>query len=112
MENKFKKGLILGGLLAVGAAVGFAFTKPGQELLENVQDDAKMLAKKIKKALHKMEDVTKETYDNLVETVVEEYATKKELAIDVKNALVDTLRREWHAMEEQYQDLKADEEIE
>ena len=71
-----------------------------------------MLAKKIKKALHKMEDVTKETYDNLVETVVEEYATKKELAIDVKNALVDTLRREWHAMEEQYQDLKADEEIE
>ncbi len=30
MENKFKKGIILGGILAAGAVIGLAFTKEGQ----------------------------------------------------------------------------------
>ena len=49
MENKFKKGLILGGLLAVAAAVGFAMTKEGQGLTEELHKDLKTLAKHLKK---------------------------------------------------------------
>ena len=102
MENKFRKGLLLGGLLAVGAAVGFAMTEQGQELTEELQKDLKMLAKKLKKNLHKLEDVTKESFNDLVATVVEEYAAAKELTSDAKKSLVLALQAKWHEMEEEY----------
>lgn len=102
MENKFKKGLILGGLLAVGAAVGFAMTKEGRELTEDLQADLKTLAKHLKKNLHQLNGVTKENFDELVVTVVEEYSKKKELADDAKKALIHALRAKWHEMEIEY----------
>ena len=102
MENKFKKGLILGGLLAAGAVLGFAMTEKGQEMTEELQKDLKALAKRLKKNLHKLEDVTKESFDTLVSTVVEEYAEKKELAIEAKKSLVAALQAKWHEMEAEY----------
>lgn len=102
MENKFKKGVILGGILAVGAVVGFMMSKKGHELTEELQKDFKTLAKQLKKSLHQLEDVTKESFDELVTTVVEEYAKKKELASDAKKALIDALQAKWHEMEEEY----------
>lgn len=102
MENKFKKGLILGGLLAVGAAIGFAMSKGGHELTEELQKDLKTLAKHLKKNLHELQDVNKENFDALVDTVVEEYTKKKELAGDAKKALIHALRAKWHEMEEEY----------
>jgi len=102
MENKFKKGLILGGLLAAGAAIGFAMSKEGKELTEELQKDCKVLAKHLKKNLHTLEDVNKESFDALVATVVDEYTKKKELASDAKNALIVALQSKWHEMEEEY----------
>lgn len=102
MQNKFKKGLILGGLLAVAAALGFAMSKEGQELTEELQKDLKALAKHLKKSLHKLEDVTKENFDELVVALVDQYAEKKELAIDAKKALTHALQAKWREMEEEY----------
>lgn len=102
MQNKFKKGLILGGLLAVAAAVGFAISKEGQELTEELQKDLKTLAKHLKKSLHELEDVTKENFDELVVTLVDQYTEKKELASDTKKALTHALQAKWHEMEEEY----------
>ncbi len=102
MENKFKKGLLLGGLLAAGAAVGFAMTKNGQELSEELKKDFETLSKHLKKNLGKLSDVTRESYDELVSTVVEEYAKKKELAVDAKKTLTAALRGSWSKMEEEY----------
>lgn len=102
MENKFKKGLILGGLLAAGAALGFAVSKEGKELSEELQKDLKPLAKHLKKSLHQLEDVTKESFDALTATIVEEYAKKKELASDAKKSLVNALQAKWHEMEKEY----------
>jgi len=102
MENKFKKGLILGGLLAAAAVLGFAMTKEGKELTEELQKDLKTLAKHLKKNLHQLEDVTEESFDELATKVVEEYAKKKELASDVKKALINALQAKWHEMEAEY----------
>lgn len=102
MENKFKKGLILGGILTVAAAVGFALSKNGKELTEEMQKDLKTLAKQLKKSLHKLEDVTKESFDKSVDVVVEEYAKSKDLASDTKKALTEALQSKWHEMEEEY----------
>ncbi len=108
MENTFKKGLILGGLLAVAAAIGFAMSKEGQQLSEDLQKDLKTLAKHVKKSLHKMEDITKEKFDDVVTAVVEEYEKKKELAIDAKKSLINALQSKWHEMEEEYLSEKED----
>ena len=102
MKNKFKKGLILGGLLAVGAVVGFAMTKEGHELTEDLQADFKTLAKHLKKNLHQLQDATQENFDELVATIVEEYAKKKELADGAKKALTHALQAKWHEMEDEY----------
>ena len=102
MQNKFKKGLILGGLLAVAAAVGFAISKKGQELTEELQKDLKTLAKHLQKNLNKLDDITKESFDKLATTVVEEYAKKKDMADDVKNTLIKELQAKWHEMETEY----------
>lgn len=102
MENKFKKGLILGGLLAVAAAVGLANTKEGQYLTDELQNDLKVLVKHLKKNLHNSEDETKEGFHNLVNTIVEEYSKTKELTIEAKNALITELRAKWDEMETEY----------
>lgn len=103
MENKFKKGLILGGLLVAGVAFGFAVSKEGQELSEEAQKYLKTLAKKLKKNLHKLEDVTKESFDDLVTTIVDEYVKEKELANNIQKELVTALQAMWQEMEAEYQ---------
>lgn len=102
MQNKFKKGLILGGLLAIGAAAGLIITREGQELTEELEKDINILSKHLKKNLHQLEDVTKESFDELVTTIVEEYSKKKELAIDTKKALTKALQAKWDEMEKEY----------
>ncbi|MFA6918917.1 MAG: hypothetical protein WC244_02250 [Patescibacteria group bacterium] len=106
MENKFKKGLILGGLLAVGAVVGFAMNKQGQELSEELQKDLKTLAKHLKKKLHQLEDATKDGFDQLVSTVVDEYAKENKLASGAQKILITALKEKWQEMEEEYLEEK------
>ncbi len=106
MENKFKKGLILGGLLAAAATIGLVMSEPGQELTEELQKDLKTLVKKLKKNLHKLEDVTKDHFDKLVSEIVEEYAQKKELAGEIKDAFISALQSKWSEMEKEYLDEK------
>lgn len=106
MENKFKKGLILGGLLAVGAVVGFAMTDEGKELTEELQKDLKTLAKHLKANLHNLEDVTKENFDDMVKVLVDKYTEKKELAEDAKEALIKALQSKWKEMEKEYSTKK------
>jgi len=98
----FKKGLILGGLLAAVAGVGLAMTKEGKELSEEAQNHLKTLSKDVKKGLHKLGDVTQEGYDELVTSVVEKYSVKKELASNVKEELVSALDDMWKMMEAEH----------
>lgn len=97
----FKKGLILGGLLAAGAVVGFLNSEDGKELAEEWQKDLKVLAKHLKNSLHKLKDVSKESFDELAAATVEEYAKNKEIANDVKETLVVALQAKWKEMEDE-----------
>lgn len=110
MKNVFKKGLILGGLLAAAAAMGFSMNHEGKQLTEELQKELRTLAKQLKKNLHRMHDVTEENFDELATTIVEEYSKKKALANDEKEALIAALQAKWHEMEEEY--LSDQEEVE
>ncbi len=111
MKNKFKKGLILGGLLAASAALGYAMSKEGQKLTKELQKDLKPLVKHLKINLHKMQDVTKGNFNKLTTTVVEEYSKNKKLAISDKKSLITALQAKWQEMEEEYLADKAKEKI-
>lgn len=102
MGNVFKKGLILGGILAAVATVGFAMSKPGQELSDDLQADIKALAKDVKKRLHALQDVTKEAYDETVVAVVKEYAAQKQMAEDARQHLIAALEAMWNETEAEY----------
>ncbi len=99
MGSLFKKGLILGGLLAVGAAVGLMMTDEGQQLSEDVKKDLQTLAKKLKKRLHTLEDITEESFNELVSTIVDEFAKQNEIAEDIKATLTKSLKAMWSEME-------------
>ncbi len=102
MENKFKKGLILGGLLTVASVIGYVMSKSGKELTEEMQTELKQLSKKLQKKLGEMDDITKDGFNKLVTLVVDEYAEKKKLAEDVKKTFVSELEKRWDDMEAEY----------
>jgi gas vesicle protein len=110
MKNIFKKGLILGGILAAVAAFGFVFTREAKEFSDDTKEHLKKLAKQMKKHLHSMEDVTKESFSKMVATSVDEYADKKELAKETKEELQAILEAMWKDVEDEYVDATSDEE--
>ncbi len=102
MDNVFKKGLVVGGMLAAVAVAGFAMSKPGQNLAEDMQADLKELAKILKKKLQAMQDVSQEIYDKTADGVVAEYAAQKQIAGDAKQHLTAALQAMWGDMEAEY----------
>lgn len=110
MENKFKKGLLLGGLLGVASIVGYVVKKHGTEITDEVQGELKTLSAKVKKKLINLEDVTKDKFSDLVTKVVEDYAEKKSLASAAKTILIAALLQKWEEMEEAYKAEHKDEE--
>lgn len=96
--GRFNKGLFLGGLL--GAALMWLNATPkGKEMKEKLMSQANDLFGQLKESIKQLEGPTKEMYDALVERAVEEYAAKKEMAMDMKSQLVKELKKRWDELE-------------
>ncbi|MBP6859867.1 MAG: YtxH domain-containing protein [Candidatus Magasanikbacteria bacterium] len=96
--GRFNKGLFLGGLL--GAALMWLNATPkGKEMKEKLMVQANDLFGQLKESIKQLEGPTKEMYDALVERAVEEYAAKKEMAMDMKSQLVKELKKRWSELE-------------
>ncbi len=96
--GKFNKGLVLGGVLGA-ALVWLNVTPKGKELRAKVTQHFEPLFNQLKDSLKQLEGPTREMYDALVERAVEEYAAKKEIATDLKIALVRELKKRWKDVE-------------
>lgn len=102
--GRFKKGLILGGLL--GAAITWLNTSTkGKEYRDKIASHLEPLFNELKESIKTLEGPTKEMWDALVERAVEEYSTKKALTVDIKNNLVKELKKRWDGT---INDLKKD----
>ncbi len=98
--GRFNKGLFLGGLL--GAALLWLNATPkGKEMREKMMGQANDLYAQLKESLKKLDGPTREMYDALVERAVEEYAAKKEMAVEMKNQLVRELKKRWKELEKE-----------
>ncbi len=98
--GKFNKGLVLGG--ALGAILMWLNATPkGKEMRAKLMEHLDPLYCQLKESIKQLEGPTKEMYDALVERAVEEYAGKKELAVEIKNALVKKLKKKWKEVEKE-----------
>ena len=96
--GRFKKGLVLGGI--IGAAMMWLnATTKGKEYRAKIAAHLDPLYNELKESIKKLEGPTEEMWDALVQRAVEEYASRKELAMDVKNNLVRELRKKWKKLE-------------
>lgn len=101
MASKFKSGLLLGGLLAAGVAVGLSMNKEGAKLTKELQEDLKALTKNLKKNLDSVQEVSKENFNEVVTKVVDEHASKLKLASSAKKKIVTALQGMWQEVEEE-----------
>jgi len=98
--GRFKKGLVVGGLLGAGL-MWLNATVKGKEYRAKILAHLDPLYNELKESIKKLEGPTKEMWNALVERAVEEYGAKKELAMDIKNNLVRELQKKWENLEEE-----------
>ena len=96
--GRFKKGLILGGLLGA-AAMWLGKTPEGKEFRAKLAAHLDPLFAELKTSLKQLEGPTREMYEALVERAVAEYASKRELALEMKQALIKNLKKKWKEVE-------------
>lgn len=101
MDNAFRKGMILGGMLSA-LAVGSVMSRPGQVVAEELRADAEALAADVKRRLNALQDVTKAVFDETVAAVVAEYGEQRKLAIEARDHLTAAFEALWSEMEEEY----------
>ena len=98
--GRFNKGIFLGGLL--GAALMWLNVTPkGKEMRAKMMAHLQPLYLELKESIKKLEGPTKEMYEALVDRAVEEYAAKKEMAVEMKNNLVKELKKKWVDLEKE-----------
>lgn len=96
----FKKGFFLGGL--IGATMMWLNATPkGKEMRSKLLSHTEPLYEELKNSLKQLEGPTKEMYEALVDRAVEEYAAKKEMANEMKLALVKKLKKKWDELEKE-----------
>lgn len=94
MGKGFLKGAAIGAIL--GAAAAFLMApKSGKEMREQIKKMVSDLSKKIHEEAEKAGSLTKESYDRIVDTLVEEYKKGKDMAEDVMNEVKEELKSKW-----------------
>jgi hypothetical protein len=96
--GRFKKGLFFGSILG-GLAAWFSFSPQAKEMRAKLALHVDYLSTEISSSFKKLEGPTKEMYDALVDRVVEEYAAKKDLALELKIALLKELKERWNELQ-------------
>lgn len=98
--GKFKKGLLIGGLL--GAVFTWLNVTPkGKEYRDKLLGHTDALYNQLKENIKQLEGPTKEMYEALVERAVAEYADKKEIAMDMKGKLIKELKKKWNSIQKE-----------
>jgi gas vesicle protein len=99
-DKNFKKGFVIGSLFG-GALVAFGMSKKGKELREKAMDYSQELYGELRKKMIEWGEMSKDAYEDMVKRAVDEFARRKGMAIEMKNALVERLK-------ERFDDLQTD----
>ncbi|MDO8499452.1 MAG: hypothetical protein Q7S66_02220 [bacterium] len=98
--GKFNKGLFLGGLLGAGL-IWLNATPKGKEMKAKIAEYLEPLYAELKISMTQLEGPTKEMYEALVDRAVEEFAARKDMAMDMKAVLIRKLKQKWADLEKE-----------
>lgn len=101
--GKFKKGLLLGGLLGAGL-MWLSVTKKGKEVREQILDHAAVVYPKIKAQVlssDQYKKLNKNQYVKLVKEYVDKYAIENGLAESVKNMVIKVVSAQYNKLREE-----------
>lgn len=98
-----KKGFgktIAWGAIAVGAALLFVKARKGRSLQKSAERDIAHIYSVVEEKLGEMAEVTRESYNQTIERLVDEYLERKEDLQDYKDEIIETLKARWVTMKE------------
>lgn len=97
-------GMLVGTIIGVAAGL-FVQSKKGKEVREDLANQATKLQAKLSKELKNAEVLTKETYEKLVDKVIEHYVLTKEIANKDIPEIRAFFMKKWKSIEAQYKSL-------
>jgi len=104
MPDAKKPSSHIGAGLAAGAILGLAAglfmqSRKGKELTRDAMKKAKLLQKQVQKKLKSAENLTKDTYEEIVDYVVHYYSKSKEIAEKEMPVVKKFLMDQWKSIE-------------
>jgi gas vesicle protein len=97
-------GLLVGAAIGVAAAT-FLQSKQGKALTKDLQRKTMALQKKVLKELKNAKEISKDTYDELVDKVVAYYVKTKDIAEKEVPEVTKLLRSHWKNVEKELKDI-------
>lgn len=94
MKNGFGK-TVAWGAIAVGAALLFLKARKGHSLQKSAERDIAHIYGKVEEKLSELSEVTRESYNNTIERLVDEYMEGKEDLHAFKEDIIETLKDRW-----------------
>jgi gas vesicle protein len=98
-------GLLVGTLIGVAAGY-FLQSKQGKQLLKDGHKKAEKLQATLAKELNKAGDLSKETYEKLVDKVMDYYTAGKEISKNEAPEIRAFLLKKWKNIEKHLKDVK------
>lgn len=93
-DKNFKKGLLVGGVLG-GVVVALGMSKKGREMQKKAWEYSQELCKELHKKMIEWGEISKETYKDLARRATDELVKRKEMAMSMKDMVVDRLEDKW-----------------
>lgn len=98
-------GLLVGAAIGVASAIFFQ-SKQGKQLTKDLSKKVSALQKKVMKELEKAGDMSKERYQQLVDSIVAYYVKTKDIAQDEIPVVKKQLLATWKSVEAELKKLK------
>lgn len=93
-DKNFKKGLLVGGVVG-GLIVGLGMSKKGREMQQKAVEYSQELCKELRNKMIEWGEISKDMYKDLAHRAVEELGKRKEMAVGMKDMVVDRLEDKW-----------------
>ncbi len=98
MEKKNRNRLVggsIGALAAIGTALYLTRTANGRKQTENIRYQVAAIWDRISSQITRAKKLTRSTYENLVDTVVDSYAAQEEMLKKDASALKREFKKRW-----------------
>lgn len=104
MRNKFSLGMLLGLIAGSACVYYFYVSKSGKRKRLKIKWWMIKAKAEIYEKLEELENITRDTYDQVVDSVLKGYKNLKDLASDELAEYSDYLKSRWEKIKERFED--------